>query len=97
MTFDNSKTIISLRIKLFAVTVIFIAYLILAYAAEIIKFPLLGMSDTVWTIILTSLSGASCLFNLVPELSVYIFFRRYGEDYYQVFHCRNCRRKKEFR
>jgi hypothetical protein len=52
MTFDNSKTIISLRIKLFGATVIFLAYIALAYVAKIIKFPLLGMSDTFWTVIL---------------------------------------------
>jgi len=55
MTFDNSKTIIGVRIKLFAVTVILIAYLILAYVSNFIEFPLLGMSDTAWTVILTVL------------------------------------------
>jgi hypothetical protein len=52
MTFDNSKTIISLRIKLFAATVVFLAYIALTYVAKLIKFPLLGMSDSTWTIIL---------------------------------------------
>jgi len=52
MTFDNSKTIISLRIKLFVATVVFLAFIALAYVAKLIKFPLLGMSDTTWTIIL---------------------------------------------
>jgi hypothetical protein len=50
MTFDNSKTIINLRIKLFVATVLLLTYLALAYVAKLIKFPLLGMSDTVWTI-----------------------------------------------
>ena len=53
MTFDNSRTIISLRIKLFAATVIFLAYIALTYAARLIKFPLLGLSETAWTVILT--------------------------------------------
>jgi len=52
MTFDNSKTIISLRIKLFAATVVFLGYIVLTYIAKLIKFPLLGMSDTTWTLIL---------------------------------------------
>lgn len=52
MTFDNSRTIIGLRIKLFTVTVIFLAYLIVTYVAHIIKFPLLGMSETAWTVII---------------------------------------------
>lgn len=52
MTFDNSKTIIGVRIKLFAATVIFLVYIVLTYVAKLIKFPFLGISDTVWTIIL---------------------------------------------
>ncbi|MBK7131449.1 MAG: hypothetical protein IPH69_01085 [Bacteroidales bacterium] len=55
MTFDNSKTIISLRIKLFAATVVFLAYIVLTYIAKIIKFPMLGMSDTTWTLILVAI------------------------------------------
>jgi len=50
MTFNNSKTIIGARIRIFTVMVLVIVYFILAYFAEIIKFPLLGMSDTFWTI-----------------------------------------------
>jgi hypothetical protein len=50
MTFNNSKTIINIRIKLFAATVLLLAYLTLAYVAKLIKFPLLGMEDTIWTI-----------------------------------------------
>jgi hypothetical protein len=52
MTFDNSKTIISLRIKLFGATVVLLAYLAMAYVIKLIKFPLLGMGDTPWTVIL---------------------------------------------
>ena len=52
MTFDNSKTIISFRIKLFGVTIVLLAYLAMAYVIRMIKFPLLGMNDTAWTVIL---------------------------------------------
>jgi hypothetical protein len=52
MTLDNSKTIISIRIKLFSATVVLLAYLALAYVAKLIKFPLLGISDSSWTVIL---------------------------------------------
>jgi hypothetical protein len=54
MTFDNSKTIIRSRIRLFVATVLFLAYLLLAFAANIIKFPLLGMDEATVTIILTA-------------------------------------------
>jgi len=52
MTFDNSKTIISLRLKLFGATVVFLSYLALAYVAKLIKFPFLGMTETFWTVTL---------------------------------------------
>ncbi len=55
MTFDNSKSIIGFRIKLFAATVIFLGYLLLAYAARVIKFPLLGMEETGWTVIIATI------------------------------------------
>jgi hypothetical protein len=55
MTFDNSKTIISLRIKLFAATIILLAYIAMAYVIKMIKFPFLGMSDTVWTVLLVAI------------------------------------------
>lgn len=73
MTFDNSRTIIKVRIRLFAVTVILIAYFILAYAAELIRFPLLGLDDRVWTIFL---AGLWLLFILIPLFLnyQYVFF-----------------------
>jgi hypothetical protein len=55
MTFDNSKTIISLRIKLFAATVVLLAYIAMAFVVKLIKFPLLGMSETMWTVILVAI------------------------------------------
>jgi hypothetical protein len=55
MTFDNSKTIIRSRIRLFIATVLFLGYLLLAFAANIIKFPLLGMDETTVTIIITAI------------------------------------------
>jgi len=55
MKFDNSRTIISLRIKLFGVTITFLTFIVLTYVAKIIKYPLLGMSDTAWTLILVAI------------------------------------------
>ena len=52
MKFDNFRTIISIRIKLFVATVLFLAYIGLTYAANMIKYPLLGMNEKTWTIIL---------------------------------------------
>jgi len=72
MTFDNSKTIISLRIKFFGATIVFLAFIILTYAAKLIKYPLLGMSDTMWTVILV---GIYLFILVVPALFV---GRKYG-------------------
>lgn len=55
MTFDNSKTIIGMRIKIFIATVLLLTYFVLTYFAGLIKYPLLGMSDTLLTIILICL------------------------------------------
>ena len=55
MKLDNSKTIIGFRIKLFAVTVLFLVYIALSYAAKMFKLTLLGMSDTFWTIIFAAI------------------------------------------
>jgi hypothetical protein len=52
MTFDNSRTIYSLRIKLFAATVVLLAYLALTFVAKLIKYPILGVNETGWTLIL---------------------------------------------
>jgi len=55
MTLDNSRTIISLRIKLFVATVVFLVFIVLTYVAKMIKYPLLGMSETAWTLILVGI------------------------------------------
>jgi hypothetical protein len=65
MTFDNSKTIIGLRIKLFAATLVLLGYIGLAYAAKLIKFPVLGMSDAQWTIIVVVIWLVICTLPMV--------------------------------
>jgi len=70
MTFDNSRTIISLRIKLFGATVVLLAYLALTYVAKLIKYPFLGMSDTSWTLILV---GVWFLIAFMPMFLNYQF------------------------
>jgi hypothetical protein len=79
MTLDNSKTIISLRIKLFGATVAILAYIVLTYIAKLIKFPLLGMSDTTWTLILL---GVYLLYAFYPMYLnyQYIYYSDEGEN-----------------
>jgi hypothetical protein len=78
MTLDNSKTIIGLRIRIFAATVLLFAYFILSYFAEVIKFPLLGMSDTVWTSILITLFFIYALYPMVLNYQ-YVFYSDEGD------------------
>jgi hypothetical protein len=79
MTFDNSKTIISIRIKLFGATVIILAFIVLTYIAKMIKYPLLGMSDTAWTLILLGIYFAYALFPLFLNYQ-YIYYSDEGEN-----------------
>ena len=79
MTFDNSKTIISIRIKLFGVTVVFLAFIVLTYIAKMIKYPLLGMSDTTWTLILLGLYIVYALMPMILNYQ-YISFSDEGES-----------------
>jgi hypothetical protein len=76
MTFDNSRTIISLRIKLFGATVVFLTFITLTYVAKMIKFPLLGMSDTLWTVIL---AGIWLFIAILPMILNYQFIF-YSDD-----------------
>jgi len=78
MTFNNSKTIIGMRIKLFSVTVLVLAYMVLVYVAKLIKFPVLGMSDTVVTVIIIGLYLLYALYPMVLNYQ-YIYYSDEGE------------------
>jgi len=52
MTLENSKSVINLKLIRRSSIILFLGYLILAYAAKLIHFPLLGMDDLAWTIII---------------------------------------------
>jgi hypothetical protein len=82
MTFDNSKTIINLRIKLFGATVVLLTYLALAYVAKLIKFPLLGISDTFWTVILI---GIWVVLAFMPMFLNYQFISYSDEGDFIIF------------
>ncbi len=78
MTFDNSKTIIGVRIKLFFATVLFLAYIALTYVAKLIKFPLLGLSDIVWTVILVAIWLIIAFLPMILNYQ-FVFFSDEGE------------------
>jgi hypothetical protein len=78
MKFDNSRTIISIRIRLFAYTVIFLAFLVLTHVAKIIEYPVLGLSEKTWTIIFTIIYVFLVFLPMVLSYQ-YIFFSDEGE------------------
>ena len=82
MTFDNRETIIGVRIKLFAATVLMIAYLVMVYLAEIIDFPILNLEEEFWTFILALIY---ILFISYPSFAVYQFFYFSDEGEILVF------------
>jgi hypothetical protein len=82
MTIDNSKTIISFRIKLFAATVIFLAFMILTYIARMITYPLLGLSETVWTVALVVIY---LIYAFMPMILNYQYISYSDEDDKIVF------------
>ncbi len=53
MTSDNSKSVINQKILKRTVIILYLSFLVLSLAANIIKFPLLGMSKTVWLLLTT--------------------------------------------
>ena len=76
MTFNNSKAIISLRIRLFTATVLFLLYIVLTYIADVIRFPVLGLSESVLTVILVCIY---LLYALYPMILNYQYIS-YSDD-----------------
>lgn len=79
MTFDNSRRIIGSRLALFIATFPFLAFIFLAYVPKMLKFPLLGISETIWVV---TLSVAYVLVAYYPTLLKYnyIYFSDDGKS-----------------
>ena len=77
MIINNSKSVINLKIIRRTSIIIYLTFLVLAFAAMIIKFPLLGMSRAAWTIFFTA---CFLIIIFVPVLLnyQYIFFSDEG-------------------
>lgn len=78
MTFDNSRNIISMRIKLFVYTVLFITFLVLTWVAKLIDYPLLGMNEKTWSLIFTAVYAVLVFLPMVLNYQ-YIFYSDDGE------------------
>jgi hypothetical protein len=79
MTFDNSKTIIKFRIRLFFVTILALAWLAMVYIIKLIKFPLLGIEDGIWTLVVVSIWVIVAFLPMILNYQ-FIFFSDDGEN-----------------
>ena len=50
MTLNNSKSVINLKIIRRTAIILFLAFVLLGYIAKVIKFPLIGINQTIWTL-----------------------------------------------
>jgi hypothetical protein len=78
MTFDNSKTIIGLRIKIFLATVLLLIYVVLVYIAEVIKDPFLGISETFWTVTLIFIWLVIAIYPMILNYQ-YVYYSDEGD------------------
>jgi hypothetical protein len=79
MTFDNSKTIIILRMRGFVATVIFLIYIVLIYVGRVIRFPIADIQETTATIVITVLYLIIIFLPLFTR-KMYIYYSDDGED-----------------
>lgn len=79
MTFDNSRTIIGLRIKGFTATSLFLVFIILTYAERVIRFPVAGIKESTATIILAIIYVLIIFFPLFLK-KMYIYYSDDGEN-----------------
>lgn len=79
MTFDNSKTIISFRIKLFFATIIALAWIAVVYLIKMIKFPLLGIEDGIWTLVVIAVWVLVAFMPMIRNYQ-FIFFSDEGDN-----------------
>jgi len=77
MTIDNGKSVINQKILKRTVIILYLAFLILTLAANILRFPLLGLTKTTWLVLATFLSLMIILIPIVLNYQ-YIFFTDEG-------------------
>ncbi len=79
MILNNSRAIVNLKIRARAAIILYLTYLILAYAATIIKFPVLGLSSAACTIILTVVFLLIIFYPVILKYQ-YVFYSDEGNE-----------------
>jgi hypothetical protein len=64
--------------RLFTATVLLLTYFVLTYFAELINYPLLGMSDTLWTIVMILIWIIYALYPMVLNYQ-YVYYSDEGD------------------
>lgn len=87
MTFDNSKTIIGLRIRLFIASLVMLVYVYVVYFGKQLRFPILGIQEIHATLTLTAVYILLAFLPLMLKYK-YIYFSDDGKfiifRYYSV-------------
>lgn len=79
MTLNNSKSVINLKIIRRTAIILFLAFALLGYIAKVIKFPLLGINQTIWTVFVLALFIAIMLLPALLNFQ-YVYFSDEGEN-----------------
>jgi hypothetical protein len=79
MTLNNSKSVINLKIIRRASIIIFLAFVLLAYIAKVIRFPLLGINQIIWTVFILVLFIVIMIFPTLLNYQ-YVFFSDEDEN-----------------
>ncbi len=78
MILNNSKSVINLKILRRMAIILFLAFFLLGYIAKVIKFPLLGINQTIWTVFVLVLFTAIMFLPVLLNFQ-YVYFSDEGE------------------
>jgi hypothetical protein len=79
MTLNNSKSIINLKLTRRISLVLFLTFLVLTWVAKIIKYPLLGINETGWTLIILAVFLLILIIPLMLNYN-YVYYSDEGEN-----------------
>ena len=79
MTLNNSKSVINLKITRRISIILLLAFLLLTYVARIIKYPMLGMSQLFWTILILVCFGIIVFLPIILNFQ-YVYYSDEGDS-----------------
>jgi len=79
MTLNNSRSVINLKITRRISIILLLAFLLLTYVARIIKYPVLGMSQIFWTLLIVSCFAVIVLLPVILKFQ-YVSYTDEGDS-----------------